>query len=94
MTMPPMLLHLYVASPERTPIRLWLPLFLLWPLVILLIVLPLLLAVLVDVVLWLTGQRYHHYSLLIVRVLGLLGETRGMVVRVRNKEATVDVTVA
>ncbi len=92
-TMPPMVMRLHVASPDHRPVRLWLPLFLLWPLVALLLALPVLLAALVDVVLWLTGQRYHHYSVLIVRTLALLGEMKGTVVRVNDGKTTVDMTV-
>lgn len=93
MTMPPMLMHLHFVAPDRAPVNVWLPLFLLWPLVALLLLVPLLLVMLVDVVLFLVGQRYHHYSVLIVRALALVGDTRGLVVRVNNGEATVDMTV-
>lgn len=93
MTMPPMVMRLYIVSPSRRPVNLWLPLFLLWPLVAILLALPILLAVLVDAVLWLSGQRYHHYSALIVRALGLFGDMKGTVIRFNDGDTTVDVTV-
>ena len=93
MTMLPMLMRLRVASPGRRGVRLWLPLFLLWPLVLLLLALPLLIAIVVDVSLWLAGHTYHHYSVLIVRTLGLLGETRGLVVHANDGETAIDLTV-
>lgn len=92
-TMPPMVMRLHVDSPDRSPVHLWLPLFVLWPLVALLMALPILLAALVDAVLWLTGQRYHHYSVLIVRALALFGEAKGTVMRFRDGDTTVDVTI-
>ncbi len=91
--MPPMVARVHVAEPDRRPVRLWLPLFLLWPLMALLLALPLLIAAIVDVALWLAGQRYHHYSVLIVRTLALLGDTKDTTIRVRDGRTFVDITI-
>lgn len=93
MSMPPLLLHLNIASATRTPVRLWLPLFLLWPLVALLLAVPLVVLAVVDVLLFISGQRYHHYSVLLMRVVALLGDTKGMVMRFTDGETVVDMTV-
>jgi len=88
---PPMLLYLRIAAPDHSRPGLWLPFFLIWLLLLPLAVLVLVLALLVDVVLFLVGQRYHHYTLLLLRTVGLLGATRGMVVHIHKDETNVDV---
>ena len=93
MNAPPMILDLKVTSPDRNPVHVWLPLFLLWPFVLALGVLALVFTVLADVVLFLLGQRYHHYTILLVRAFAALGETRGMVIHVKDDQASVDMTV-
>ena len=93
MNAPPAILDLRVASPDRRPVHVWLPLFLLWPLLLVLGVLSLVFTILADVVLLLLGQRYHHYTILLVRLFGLLGDTRGMVIRVNDGKTAVDMTV-
>ena len=93
MSLPPVSLDLKVASSTRRPVHLWLPLFLLWPLALVLGVVALAVAVVVDAVLLLAGRRYHHYSILLVRSFEAVNETRGMVVRVSNEKSAVDMTV-
>jgi hypothetical protein len=93
MNVPPMFLDLRVASPERRPFHLWLPLFLLWPLALAFGVVALAVTIVADAVLLLSGRRYHHYTGLLLRSLATLGETRGMVIRVSNEKTAVDMTV-
>ena len=94
MNVPPAILDLRIDSPERNrPIHLWLPLFLLWPLALVLGVLALVFTIIADVVLLVLGQRYHHYTILLARSFGALCETRGMVIRVHDDKAAVDMTV-
>ena len=93
MKLPPAIIDLRVASPDRRPVHVWLPLFLLWPVALVLGVLALVLTILADVLLYLVGRRYHRYTFLLVRAFGLLCETRGMVVRVNDSNASVDMTV-
>ncbi len=93
MKVPPMVLDLTVASSHRRPVHLWLPLFLLWPLALVVAVLALVLTIVADVVLFLLGRRYHHYTILLVRSFAALGGTRGMVIRFSNQKTAVDVTV-
>jgi hypothetical protein len=92
MNVPPAILDLRVAPSEGRPIHLWLPLFLLWPLALVLGVVALVLTIVADLVLFLLGQRYHHYTLLLVGVFGTLCETRGMVLRFSDKDSAVDMT--
>ncbi len=93
MNVPPMILDLTVASPDRRRVRLWLPLFLLWPFALALVVLALVLTIIADVVLLLVGQRYHHYTILVAKSFAALTETRGMVVRFNDGKTSVDMTV-
>ncbi len=94
MNVPPTILDLRIDSPERQrPLHLWLPLFLLWPLALALGVLALVLTLLVDVVLFLIGRRYHHYTVLLASSFAALTETRGMVVRFNDGRSAVDMTV-
>jgi hypothetical protein len=93
MNLPPMIVDLKVAPPDRRPVHVWLPLFLLWPLVLALGILALVFAAIADVALLLLGQRYHHYSILLVRSFMVLTETRGMVIRFNDHKTAVDLTV-
>jgi hypothetical protein len=93
MKLPPMILDLTVASSRRRPLHVWLPLFLLWPLALVLGVVALVFTIVADVVLFLLGRRYHHYTALLVHAFVTVGETRGMVIRFNNQKTTVDMTV-
>jgi len=93
MNLPPMILDLTVASADRRPVHLWLPLFLLWPLALALGVLALALTIAADGVSLVLGRRYHHYTVLLVRSFEALCETRGMVIRFSNEKTAVDMTV-
>ena len=86
MNVPPAILHLVAARPGRRSVRLWLPLFLLWPLALALGVLALPVAIVADVVLLLLGRRYYHYTILLARIFALFGETRGMDIRINSEQ--------
>jgi hypothetical protein len=86
---PPMLLHLRFGTPDRP--GLWLPLFLVWLILLPLVVLVLLIAAVADAALFLGGASYHHATLLLLRVLGVLAASRGTSVRVHSNEAVVSV---
>ena len=93
MNWPPTILDLRIASSDRRPVRVWLPLFLLWPLALVLGVLALVFTTLADVVLLIFGQRYHHYTILLARSFAALNETRGMAIHITGSGAAVDLTV-
>jgi hypothetical protein len=90
---PPMILDLRVARPDRSPVHVWLPIFLLWPVFLVIGVLALVCTIFADIVLLLVGQPYHRYSVLLVRSFGLLCETRGTVLHFTDHESAVDMTV-
>jgi hypothetical protein len=93
MSLPPAVLALSVARAQRRPVRLWLPLFLLWPLALVLGAVALAFAAVADAALFVAGRRYHHYTVLLVKSLAALGDARGTVVHVRNETSAVDLTV-
>jgi hypothetical protein len=86
---PPMLLHLRFGTPERH--GLWLPLFLVWLILLPLVVLVLLIATVADAALFLGGTSYHRYTLVLLRCLGVLAASRGTTVRVCSKESVVNI---
>ena len=93
MNVPPAILHLVVARPGRRSVRLWLPLFLLWPLALALGVLALPVAIVADAVLFLLGRRHYHCTILLARMFALFGETRGMDIRINSENETFNLTL-
>lgn len=89
--LPPMLLYVRVGTPERPGAAWWLPLFLVWLILLPLVVLVLIVALLVDLALLISGQPYHHYTLLLLRCFGVLGATRDAVIKVRANENVIDI---
>lgn len=88
---PPMLLYLRAGKRDSQRVGLWLPLFLVWLILLPIVLFVLALTVLADGVLFFAGARYHHYTLLLLRCFGVLGAMRGMVVRVDSPKSVVDI---
>jgi hypothetical protein len=88
MKMPPYSIALRIVEQERTKFRIWFPLFLLWPLAILLLLLTFIATLAVDAVRLLAGQK-GTYTRLLVGVLGVVGETRGVEVFIQDPTHTV-----
>jgi hypothetical protein len=92
--MPPYLFDMRITEQGKRPIRLWLPVFLLWPLGLVFLALAFVITIVLDVLLLVFGQRYHHYTRFLVGSLDLLSQTRGTTVYVRSStKTTVDLTV-
>lgn len=92
--MVPSVMNLKIHSGERFKLRLWLPLFIVWPfaLALLLILLPFL--VIAEVILRLANARIYLFAMLGC-VISLLSEMRGLTVKVNNakQNSLVDVTI-
>lgn len=88
---PPLLLYLHVQTPTHRGPAIWLPLFLIWLLLLPLVVLVLLFTAIADTLLFLTGQRYHHYTLFLLGCLGLLAAARGTTVHIHADDHDIDV---
>ncbi|HET6350587.1 MAG TPA: hypothetical protein VFG89_00440 [Coriobacteriia bacterium] len=82
-----------VRRPDRKSVRVWLPLLLLWLILLPLVVLAFAITVIVDIAMLVAGQDYHHYTLLLYRCLALIGDTRGMVVTVHGDGTDVDISI-
>lgn len=92
--LPPAFINVRVHKEGEAHFRLWLPFFLLWPLLLVVGVLALVASLLADLVLLLVGAAYHHYTRLLLGVMKTLPETRGTTVHVRARDASlVDVTI-
>ena len=65
-SVPPLVLDLRVAQEGRRPFRLWLPLFLLWPLALLVAGVALVVAALMDAAAAATGGRSRHATALVL----------------------------
>ncbi len=88
MKMPPYAVALRVVEQGRTKFRIWFPLFLLWPLAIPLLILSFIATLIVDAFRLIAGQR-GAYTRLLVGVLGVVGEARGVEVFVQDPVRTV-----
>ncbi|MDP2183117.1 MAG: hypothetical protein Q8K99_11180 [Actinomycetota bacterium] len=86
MILPPAIIYVSVKEADKKGWWFWLPLFLLWPLLLVLVALALCATVFVDIVTWLAGARFHRYTELILRLTSLLGECRGTCVDVDGSD--------
>ena len=90
----PSIINLKINSGRKFRLRLWLPIFILWPvfLVLFLIALPFL--VIADIVLRVSGARIRLFGM-IGGVLSVLSSLRGTAIKVRNpaQQRAVDVAV-
>ncbi len=91
--LPPLVIDVRVKEEDSRGFRIWLPLFLLWPLFFILLALALVGTLIADFVLLLGGARYHHHTLLVLRSLGLLAAARGTHVRANNDGTRVNVDI-
>lgn len=89
--LPPMLLHLHVSTADRPRVGIWLPLFLIWLLLLPVLILALALTVLTDFFLLLFGHGFQGYTLLLVNALALLGYTRGTEIHIHNATQDIDI---
>ena len=46
-----------------------------------------------DVVIWLLGGRFHQYAPLLLGLLGMLTEMRGVDLHIHNEKTNVDLAV-
>ena len=94
MILPPAILDMRVPRSDGSPLHLWLPVFLLWPLLWLIWLLALLAAALLDLGLLISGRAYHRYTLLLWQCYLVLCHTRGLALRVKSPETDIDMTFA
>lgn len=87
MKCPPCLIRLRIEEPNRTRLRLWLPLFLLWPLLLVVLALAIAVTLLADFISLLV-KHPPAYTRLLLGTVGVLGETRGTEVFIEERNHT------
>jgi hypothetical protein len=92
MRVPPYAFYLRVVEAGRTKVRLWLPMFIFWPLLLVLGLLAVIVALLADLVFLVGGQRPRNTAF-VVGCLGLMGEARGTEIFIDSESHTVFLTV-
>lgn len=93
MLLPPLFINVRVSQPESRGYWIPLPFFLLWPLLLIVIGLLFVIAVLADVVLVVSGNRYHRCTQLVLGIWELLAELRGTHAHIDNDATLVDVDI-
>lgn len=93
MSLPPSIVGLTVGRPNRGPLRVWLPVFLLWPFMAVLGLLALVLALLVDAAWRASGREGGHATAMVLGAITTLAEARGLVVRISGPQRTFELTV-
>jgi hypothetical protein len=92
MRIPPSLVAMRVVEQGSTRFKIWFPLFILWPLLFVFLLLTLIVSLIVDAARLVAGRRLC-YTRLVIGGLGVVGETRGVEVFVEDKHHTVAVTL-
>jgi hypothetical protein len=93
MILPPLVIDVRVREADSRSFHIWLPFFLLWPLLLVVFGFALVVAVVVDFALYMVGARYYGYTLLLLYSLHLLAETRGTHAHVAGGTSLVDVDI-
>jgi hypothetical protein len=93
MKLPPYLVYLKIKSEEGRGFGIWLPVFLLWPLVLILFVIALPFLLLADLITSLSQQPFHQFTRLIIAILMLLPEARDTAVDIHSGKSVVKFTV-
>ena len=91
--LPPIVVDVRVHRQDARGFRIWVPLVLFWPLLLLLLALALVVTVLFDLALWVGGSSYHHYTMLLLGTVRLLPETRGTRAHIVNDADRVDIEI-
>ncbi len=92
--MVPSVMNLKIHSGARFKLRLWLPLFIVWPFVFVSLILLLPFLVLAEIILRLANARIHLFAI-IGALFSLISALQGLTVRVKNEKqnSLVDVTI-
>jgi hypothetical protein len=90
----PSVMNLKIHSGDRFKLRLWLPLFIVWPFALVLLFLLLPFLVIAEIVLRIANARIYLFAILGC-VFSLLSALRGLTVKVDNARhnSLVDVTI-
>lgn len=94
MNLPPSLIHLEFGTAEKRKINLWIPIFLLWPFVLVLLIIAVPVLLVADLVLTAAGLPLNLFRL-ICGLLDILSALKGTLVSVdsRRKETVIHITI-
>lgn len=84
MKVPPYLMYMKIVNEEGRGLGMWLPVFLLWPFVLILYVFALPFLLLADLCMYLARQPFHRFTRFVTTALMILPETRGMSVDIKD----------
>lgn len=93
MILPPLVIDVRVRQDGSRGFRLWLPLFLLWPLFLPLVLVVVFAAIVADVLRAIAGARYHQYTAFTVGALQLFAELRGTRADIVTSDSLVHVVI-
>ena len=94
MILPPIVIDVRVReNDDAHSFRIWFPFFILWPLLLVIVILALVIAVLVDVAMWVVGARPYNLTRLLIGSMHLLADTRGTSAYVNTPDSLVDVKI-
>ncbi|MDP2233496.1 MAG: hypothetical protein Q8K89_07660 [Actinomycetota bacterium] len=91
--LPPFVIDVRVRERGERGFFLWVPLFLLWPFLLVAVLSALVVSVVLDLVLWLAGASFHHLTAMIFGALRVLAAVRGTHVRVDSDTTFVRVNI-
>lgn len=87
--LPPWLIDVRVREAGSRGFRIWVPLVVLWPLMLVLGLIALFVSVIVDAVRVLAFRRNHHCTALLLGCYFTANEARGTLVDVRGKDGSI-----
>lgn len=90
---PPLVIDVRVREEGERNFFMWLPLFLLWPILLVLVGFGLVVSAILDLVFWLFGARFHHFTAMIIGALRVLAAVRGTRVHVDSDTTFVRVNI-
>jgi hypothetical protein len=90
---PPLVIDVRVRETGSRSFRIWLPFFLLWPILLIVIGFALFVTSVVDLALFIAGARYHHYTLLVLGSLRVFASVRGTHVNAVTDDSHVKVDI-
>ncbi len=93
MILPPSVVYIKIKDENKKGFGCWFPFFLLWPIFLLLLIIVIPISVLIDLILWVIGRKYHHYTKLILYSLNLISESKGLQLNVNDKESIVKIDI-
>ena len=91
--LPPLVIDVRVREEGQRTFFMWLPLFLLWPILFVLVGCALIISVTLDLAFWLAGASFYHFTATIIGALRVLAAVRGTRVHVDSDTTFVRVNI-